>query len=97
MPTKIAILAAKYARSNNCKVILEVGDSNKYCDRELLENVDVYVPNKTKVQELSNATKSTPDEIIAYWQHEYPGLDVLYNQGVDGTVFFENTERNFMD
>lgn len=60
-------MAARYARSNNCRVILDVGVSSQYCDRELLENVDIYVPNKAKVQELSNATKSTPDEIIAYW------------------------------
>ena len=24
-------------------------------------------------------------------------MDVLYNQGVDGAAFFENSERNFMD
>ena len=78
IPTQIAILASRYARSQNCKVVLEVGDSTKYCDRELLENVDVYVPNAAKVRELSDASKSSPAEVIAYWQHEYPGMDVLY-------------------
>lgn len=60
IPSQIAILAAKYAHAANCKVILDAGDSNKYNERELLENVDIFVPNKAKLNELSDATKASP-------------------------------------
>lgn len=48
------------------------------------------------MRELSDASKSSPAEVIAYWQHEYPGMDVLY-QGDESPIFIENKHRNFMD
>lgn len=45
VPQEMNILAAKYARAHNCKVILDMGGQDTPLTRELLENVDVISPN----------------------------------------------------
>lgn len=47
MPLESNILAAKYARAHDCKVILDLGESDAPVKRELLENVDVIAPSET--------------------------------------------------
>ena len=48
VPQEMNVLAAKYARANNCKVLLDMGGADTPLDRELMENVDIISPNSTE-------------------------------------------------
>jgi len=47
-------MAAKYAKANNCKVILDMGGKDEPLDKELLFNIDVISPNDTELRRITD-------------------------------------------
>lgn len=52
LPQKVNILAAKYARANNCKVLLDMGGKDEPLDAELLQNIDIISSNETELRRI---------------------------------------------
>ena len=50
VPQEVNTLAAKYARANGCKVVLDMGGKDEPLDTELLQNLDIISPNETELR-----------------------------------------------
>lgn len=90
-------MAAKYARANGCKVILDMGGQNTPLSRELLENVDIVSPNNTELDRIAIDFNGTLDEKVNHVMSLYPGLDMLFKEGSKGPSYFSNKNTNYMD
>lgn len=89
------ILAAKYAKAYNCKVILDMGGQDTPLARELMENVDIISPNETELDRILGDFEGTLNEKINHFMRTYPGMDLLFKQGSEGASYFENKIKDY--
>lgn len=83
MPMLTNIMAARYAQASGCKVVLDMGSQDEPVSRKLLEHVNVLLP------------KDSAD--VSSLMRENLGMDVLVNQGSDGSSYFSNKVDSYMD
>jgi len=52
VPQEVNTMAAKCAKANGCKVVLDMGGEDIPLDNELIENIDIISPNETELQRI---------------------------------------------
>ena len=83
-------MAAKYARANGCKVILDMGGQDAPLARELMENVDIVSPNNTEFERVVGDFEGSLEEKFNHVMRMYPGMDMLFKEGPQGASYFAN-------
>lgn len=98
VPEEVNILAAKYARANGVKVLLDMGGKDEDLSDELIRQVDILSPNETELSRLKVfvENQSMPVKLENLIKCN-PGMDILLKQGADGAAYYENSFRDFME
>lgn len=97
VPQEMNVLAAKYARTNNCKVLLDMGGADTPLDRELMENVDIVSPNETELNRILGDADGNLDDKVNQFMKNNPGMDLLFKRGSDGATYYTNKNTDYMD
>lgn len=97
MPVEINILAAKYAKAHDCKVILDMGNQTAPLKRELLENVDVIAPTASQLNSILGDIEGNVNDKINQFMQENPGMNLLVKKGSEGASFISNKSTSYMD